>query len=935
MPLKVVTGRSNAGKTGWILRWALEALDLGESPTLVVPSLSDVRRMQGEVAGKAPFGVRVVTPQTLAEELWQLHGDGRRFIGDATRSAVVKQIMGEPLCDEIGLSSQTPGFETLLLQSARMCACLDQAPNEGMREASVRMTGLLARYRARLEALGMVEQGWVPTLLAPSSPRVGFLGFLRFTTFSESQLAMLCTLAERNTVCAALTWEDGFGPTRANDALAAALMARASELQLADQAPGDPELESVATAIRLGAEPLVPTGSVVLGEARGREAEAALVASMAARAVREGTPPERIAVVFRQLGPRLGLLKNALAAEDLEGDFDCPMTVGMTPFGTALIALLRLALGRGDRAEALQYLQGPFSDAEQPSVVELDKRWRKNRQTEDSVRILSDLVDLRGSSGEAAKLCRQLATRQLDEKALEQWQRLTDILLATAAAGEEPGRVTGQDAAAHRAVVSAMAGMVSVSGHPFTATDILEALPALSCALHSDEESGRVQIIQAANVGARRFDELIVAGLTQREFPRASRETFASEVRLLATGRRNSTDEAGADLEFYSLLTRPRRRLWLVRQSENSEGVSQSPSVLLERSLNLYRDTRNPHSGHDTVLPEVARCEDARIFAPVFTRGRRRERLLADQPTTRSRTVVHGKVDPAIAGQLTEGRIFSATEIDAYLQCPYGWFFSRVLHPRDIDAQMDAAALGSRAHGLIADFYKAMADEGRDRVTPESLADCLELFEKTASVTQENVGLAHGLAEEIDMGRAHLWARHAVEDDAYLLPGYVPLAHEMDFGRDSVFEIAGIPIAGRIDRIDVGPRGAIVTDYKSARDVGRLARPGAGFGTQHVLYALAAERTLGRPVVASVYRSLRSRQLRGFWREDVLTSLPAEACEKDSVDAEGFSAMVETLKGRISGAIEGMSAGEIPRSPQSAASCRYCGIRQICEGALT
>jgi hypothetical protein len=179
-----------------------------------------------------------------------------------------------------------------------------------------------------------------------------------------------------------------------------------------------------------------------------------------------------------------------------------------------------------------------------------------------------------------------------------------------------------------------------------------------------------------------------------------------------------------------------------------------------------------------------------------------------------------------------------------------------------------------------------------------------------------------------------MWARHVVEDDADLLPGYVPHAHELVFGDDSAIEFAGVLIAGRIDRVDVGSAGAVVTDYKSARDVGKLARPGRGSGIQHVLYAVAAERLLGVPIVGSVYRSLRSRQLRGYWREDLLMSLPSEACEKDVLDAADFSAMVEVLEGRVRAAVEGMAAGEIPRLPQSADSCRYCALRQICEGAL-
>ena len=60
MPLRLVIGGANAGKTGLVIKWALEALERREPPTLVVPNLADVRRLQHELSGKAPLGVRVV-----------------------------------------------------------------------------------------------------------------------------------------------------------------------------------------------------------------------------------------------------------------------------------------------------------------------------------------------------------------------------------------------------------------------------------------------------------------------------------------------------------------------------------------------------------------------------------------------------------------------------------------------------------------------------------------------------------------------------------------------------------------------------------------------------------------------------------------------------------------------------------------------------------
>jgi ATP-dependent helicase/DNAse subunit B len=329
----------------------------------------------------------------------------------------------------------------------------------------------------------------------------------------------------------------------------------------------------------------------------------------------------------------------------------------------------------------------------------------------------------------------------------------------------------------------------------------------------------------------------------------------------------------------------------------------------------------------------VMRADDARVYGPVFTQGRRAERLLSEDHLPTTRTVLRGALDSEAAHRAFGERVFSATELETYLECPYRWFYTRVLRPSDDDAELDAAELGSRAHRLLADFYAALRAEGETRVTPESLPEALRLFERSAEQSERRMALPLSLGEEIDVGRARLWARHVVEDDAHLLRGYAPHGHEISFGGEGEFEFAGIPMVGRIDRIDVGPGGVVVSDYKSAPDVGKLTRPGASFSMQHVIYAAAAEQLLGLPVQGSVYRSLRSRQLRGFWRRDLLKSVPAEACGKDVIGEDGFSELSEMAAERVLAAAEGIRAGRIPRSGHSAASCRYCDLAPLCEGA--
>ena len=934
MPLKVVTGRANAGKTGWILRWAIEALDAGVAPTLMVPSLADVRRMQMELSDKAPLGIRVSTAASFAEELWQLNGDGRRLIGDATRAAVLRNILSGSIQDDLVASARAPGFERLMIRAAEQCSLGGGVDRPVANEASALVVELLAKYREELKELGLIEPEWIGSILADAVPQFGFLGTLRFTTYSDSEVDLLCSLSERNAVCVALTWEDGFAPTAANDGAAAALLGRAAESRVAHETAGSSELELLAERLYGDDRPIVPAGQVRIGEAKGREAEACLAIGLAAAAIREGVAPERIAVVFPQLAPRLNLLRNAVAAEGLEADFDCPLMVGATPFGRALAALLSLALGRGARAQALEFAQGPYSDADPVAVRLADQGWRQNRQTEDAPRVLVSVIALRGATGQAAELCRDIVRVPVNDVSARKWQELADTLISTAARLDTRG-VQSDDASAHRSVTRAISQMASVAGHPFGAVDLLDALPLLPCALSAEESVGRIQVVQASRIGSRRFDEVIVGGLTKSESPGVSRETFASEVDSLVSSRARSAEEPRARLEFYSLVTRARKRVSFVRQTVGSGGEVHVASPLLDDVLDVYRngsvDSEPAGVWHHPL--ETMRCEDPRAFAPVFTRGRREQRLLSEDLMPASRVVSRGAVDCELAERAVGGRVFSATEIEAYLDCPYRWFYSRILRPSEIDTELDAAALGSRAHRLISDFYDAWKGEGQDRVTEGNVAAALQLFESSAERSENRMAPAMSMGEEIDVGRARLWARHVIEDDAHLLTGYAPFGHEVGFGSEPVFEFAGVPLAGRIDRIDASPVGVVVSDYKSTRDVGKLARLGPSLGIQHILYAAAAEQLLGRPVLGSVYRSLRTRQLRGFWRRELLESVPADACENDVIDEPGFSALIALAEERVAGAVDGIRAGRIARSPRAATSCRYCPLHAFCEGA--
>jgi len=124
-----------------------------------------------------------------------------------------------------------------------------------------------------------------------------------------------------------------------------------------------------------------------------------------------------------------------------------------------------------------------------------------------------------------------------------------------------------------------------------------------------------------------------------------------------------------------------------------------------------------------------------------------------------------------------------------------------------------------------------------------------------------------------------------------------------------------------------------VTDYKSSREVPGLAKFERQGRVQAILYAAAAESLLGLPVSGSAYRSMTSRQVRGVWRRDLLGETPPGACPDDGTDERGFADLVARTEEMVAGAVDGMRAGHIPRTPMTPGACIHCAISGVCEGA--
>ena len=743
-----------------------------------------------------------------------------------------------------------------------------------------------------------------------------------------------------------LTWEKDFAPTRALDATLESLLAVAETVVKVPEPDSAGEIDELLGALYTGPAGLVSRGAVRTGLAAGSEAEAALVARFAAEAVAGGTPPERVVVAFPDLSALAPRIQTAFAAEGLACDVDMARPVVSTSLGRSLDALLVLAQGGGDRATAVGVLLGPQSDVSAQTVANLDRLWRRSRVTE-PWRLLGDIAKLDGSLlGKAAELVRLLTREPLGPGTGKKWESLVNLLLSAAAtrvtAGGESARdwagALSSDAGVARAVVRAVGEMASVEGSPFSAGDVRAALRTAVAGGTTGERPGHVQVTEIARLRSRRFDVVIVGGLTAAELPAGSPDSLADELRGLFGSEPVGRGEEAARFAFYQAISRARNLLVLVRRDADDRGAPVRPSALWEEVVDAYRVPGENAELWPAAGPPCTRIGEADVAstAPVFTQGRRQLRRQASEGLCLLGSPARGALtDSAVLETLSASEVFSATEVEAYLQCPYRWFYERVVRPEEIDVEVDARAVGTVAHGLLKAFYDALpARLGAARVTPENSEAATRLLESV--IDEFDIGIAtDGLAEELDLARAARWVQAAVADDAHVLPGFAPLAHEFSFGQpdQSTVALGGVGFRGRIDRIDQSADAVFVTDYKSSRVVSGHAKFADEGKIQAVVYALAAREASGLPVAGSVYRSLRSRQMRGFWRHDLVEGPLALGHAADALDEAGFEELVIQTDGMVTSAVAGIRSGNVAREPANKKTCAFCALRLQCEGA--
>ena len=290
-------------------------------------------------------------------------------------------------------------------------------------------------------------------------------------------------------------------------------------------------------------------------------------------------------------------------------------------------------------------------------------------------------------------------------------------------------------------------------------------------------------------------------------------------------------------------------------------------------------------------------------------------------------------IKPMLDTQRLGARPYSLSALQKFATCPYQFFLSAIyrlepnVEPEPLQ-RLDPLTRGALFHEVQAEFFRTLQAQGQLPLTAAGVDEAIRILNRTlarvASAYREQLAPAIDRVwrEEIDsIGRdLRVWARR-LPDMGDWKPSYFEFSFGLsDEGRDprSVAEPVTIDgrfrLRGSIDLVETRQGGAQVriTDHKTGRNRSTPKTViGGGSVLQPVLYGMAIEQVLAKPVVSG--RLFYCTAAGGFTEHEIPLS---ETNRRAALEALEI----------VDRAIE---LGFLPPAPAQRA-CTWCDFRAVC-----
>jgi hypothetical protein len=232
-------------------------------------------------------------------------------------------------------------------------------------------------------------------------------------------------------------------------------------------------------------------------------------------------------------------------------------------------------------------------------------------------------------------------------------------------------------------------------------------------------------------------------------------------------------------------------------------------------------------------------------------------------------TRVTGMTRPILETKRLGARPYSLSALQKYASCPYQFLLAAIYkleQPKDIEPlqKLDPLTRGSIFHEAQAAFFRQLKADGRLPLIPDAMPHALKTIDTAlgavAADYKEKLAPAIDRVwhdEIADIGRdLRVWVRRLPLTDGWE-PAYFEFAFGLpgDTGRDPASVTDPVLVDGRfilrgsVDLIETGGNDLRITDHKTGKNRTTWKTViGGGSILQPVLYGLAVEQALGRPV---------------------------------------------------------------------------------------
>jgi len=971
--LNLITGPANAGKVALLLRRYLDALP--QEPYLIVPNRSDVEERERELLEIQPalLGGSIVTFDDLFKRIARGGSESRQVATEAQRALIVRRALAGQSLNGLGRSARFGGFADALLSTVGELESGLLDPNDLEGE----LAGLYAAYRAELDRLNLWDRDLLRRhaadrvageLDAWGGEPVFAYGFEDLT---GAEWALLQALAGRSEVTVSMPYEPGrtaFASLRRTmDDLTGLADGRIDELPPAFDQVAEPALAHLERTLFTEALPEAPPidGALRFFESAGKRGALELVGEELLSLLRSGVEPEQIGLICPSLELWQAPLETAFGTLGVPYALEAYVRFDRTPFGQALLSLLRFAWLGGGRADLYAFLRSPYSGLTRQNVDFLEGRLR-GRAVQTPERVEEETMRLRDGQALPVLEAIRAAPTPLDAVA-----GLAAFMLRSAYGLEAPpvGELSRQDIRAHESVMRLIAelrGWSQLDGS-LSPEEVVAALERAEVRRASPGEAGGIAVIDLLRARTRRFEIVFVLGLEEGSLPRRGHESpflgddARRELDERSRARLTRPDQVARDRYlFYAACTRASRRLYLVREAATDEGSPREPSPFWDEVQAVFpkddvaRWTRRRPLSDLTWPLEDAPTERERLRSVALraagdageadaiatANGWERRLARALQAFERPTRLTHPQVLAELAAKMTYG----VTELERFAECSSIWFFDRVIDPKSIDGEVDARLRGSIAHQVLYRFYSGLPKElGTDRVEPDRVEDAVAFLSRCLDeavakgmrleLTElEARELRHGLWRDLEA-----FVREEAASDMPLLPrrfevlfGSERSAPELQRG----LELApGVTLSGKIDRIDVDPFSArgIVQDYKAGKYAHSAVQIEQEKKLQIPLYMLVLRDLVGIEPLGGLYRPLSGeRKARGLLRAEAQDDGIPGFAKNDYLDEEAFWGQVERARELAVDIVERMRKGDVRHDPKSGDCPTWCELWSMC-----